>query len=141
MLQSCVFVCAQAPVGSCCADFRRNRWSCQGSAQAIVCEKTCECAYSLDVRVLLISSTAFPQIYCGGRPLTVANLHTAQTQTHKLLQCKRYPSGLAYLSVPLTLSSLILVKRLFTAKLMFANTQSCHTPYPFECVCVCVCPS
>lgn len=43
--------------------------------------------------------------------------------------------SLAYMFAPLTLSSLIPLERLFTAKLMFANTQSRHTHNPF-CVCV-----
>lgn len=51
--------------------------------------------------------------------------------------------SLAHLFAPLTLNSLIPLERLFAAKLMFANTQSCHThthtpPNPTSPFCMCV---
>lgn len=144
-----VFVCLRACTGSsCCADFSRNRWSCQGSAEApqsFVCERTCESA----VRVCDCVCPAGFLLYFSFINLLQTPWHWGYFTCYRTYtrwsdtDCCSVSDFLVvfglYLFAPLTLSSLIPLERLFTAKLMFANTQSRHTQYPF--VCVCVCPS
>lgn len=145
MLQLCLCVCVRALVApavliSAGTDGPARalpRLRSPSSMRGLV-KVQCECVI---VCVLLVSSSIFPSlIYCrlhGTEAILHATVHTHGPSDTDCCSVSDFlvVFGL-YLFAPLTLSSLIPLERLFTAKLMFANTQSRHTQYPFVCVCV-----
>ena len=136
--------CVRALAGSCCADFSRNRWSCQGSTVSqwedlwicVHCECVCACVCPSDFLLCFSannqSHTSISYQFCILLHLCVDRV-TLTVAVEVISQW-----SLAHLSPPLTLSSLILLERLFTAKLVFANMKSHHNPTAV-CVCVCAC--